>query len=65
MTDQSETESAGIFSGRTNQTQEARAYSHDGPIRHRERGSFLRTDQSDAGSAGRFSRRTNQTQEER
>eukprot|EP00976_Prorocentrum_cordatum_P052751 1064175-Prorocentrum_minimum.AAC.1 len=47
----------------TNQTQEARAYSHDGPIRRRERGHTLMMDQSNAGSAGIFSRRTNQTQE--
>eukprot|EP00976_Prorocentrum_cordatum_P013886 277189-Prorocentrum_minimum.AAC.1 len=34
-----------------NQTQEARVYSHDGPIRHRKRGYVLTTDQSDIGSA--------------
>eukprot|EP00959_Pyramimonas_sp_CCMP1952_P348087 7290906-Pyramimonas_sp.AAC.1 len=38
MTDQSDTGSVGIFSQRTNQTQdEAWVYSHDGPIRHRKR----------------------------
>eukprot|EP00959_Pyramimonas_sp_CCMP1952_P035281 739125-Pyramimonas_sp.AAC.1 len=40
-----------IFSRRTNQTQKARLYSHDGPIRRRKRGYILTTDQSDAGSA--------------
>eukprot|EP00976_Prorocentrum_cordatum_P118099 1196411-Prorocentrum_minimum.AAC.4 len=57
-----------LFRGRrrrTNQTQEARVYSHDGPIRRRRRGYILTTDQSDAGGAGIFSRRTNQTQEAR
>eukprot|EP00959_Pyramimonas_sp_CCMP1952_P201821 4220226-Pyramimonas_sp.AAC.2 len=47
--------SAGIFPRRTNQTQEARVYSHDGPLRHRKRGCIIMTDQSDAGSAGIFS----------
>eukprot|EP00976_Prorocentrum_cordatum_P090858 1188282-Prorocentrum_minimum.AAC.1 len=46
-------------------TQEARVYSHNGPIRRSKRGYILTTDQSDAGSAGIFSRRTNQTQEAR
>eukprot|EP00959_Pyramimonas_sp_CCMP1952_P240987 5036652-Pyramimonas_sp.AAC.1 len=41
----------GISSWRTNQTQEARVYSHDGPIGHRKRGYILMTDQSDTGSA--------------
>eukprot|EP00959_Pyramimonas_sp_CCMP1952_P377398 7904879-Pyramimonas_sp.AAC.1 len=43
----SDTGSAGIFSPRTNRTQEARVYSHHGPIGHRKRGSILTTDQSD------------------
>eukprot|EP00976_Prorocentrum_cordatum_P079643 1183639-Prorocentrum_minimum.AAC.9 len=38
-------------SQRTNQMQEARVYSHHGPIRCRKRGYILTTDQSDAGSA--------------
>eukprot|EP00959_Pyramimonas_sp_CCMP1952_P274631 5741000-Pyramimonas_sp.AAC.2 len=50
-TDQSDAESAGIFSRWTNQTQDARVCSHDGPIRRRTRGYILTTDQSDAGSA--------------
>eukprot|EP00976_Prorocentrum_cordatum_P066264 1178239-Prorocentrum_minimum.AAC.1 len=62
---QSDAGSAGIFSRRTNQTQEARVYSHDGPIRRRKRRYILTTDQSDGGSAGIFSRRTNHTQEAR
>eukprot|EP00976_Prorocentrum_cordatum_P080909 1184172-Prorocentrum_minimum.AAC.1 len=33
----------GIFSRRTNQTQKAQAYSHDGPIRHRKRRHILTT----------------------
>eukprot|EP00959_Pyramimonas_sp_CCMP1952_P129909 2716719-Pyramimonas_sp.AAC.1 len=37
----------GIFSQRTNQTQEAWVYSHDGPIGHRNHGYILMTDQSD------------------
>eukprot|EP00976_Prorocentrum_cordatum_P062787 1176855-Prorocentrum_minimum.AAC.3 len=45
--------------------QEARVYSHDGPIGRRKRGYILTTDQSDAGGAGIFSRRTNQTHEVR
>eukprot|EP00959_Pyramimonas_sp_CCMP1952_P100062 2092454-Pyramimonas_sp.AAC.1 len=36
-TDQSDAGSAGIFSRRTNQTQEARVYSRYGPIRRRKR----------------------------
>eukprot|EP00976_Prorocentrum_cordatum_P084724 1185780-Prorocentrum_minimum.AAC.3 len=36
--DQSGAGSVGIFSRRTNQTQEAWVYSHDGPIRRRKRG---------------------------
>eukprot|EP00959_Pyramimonas_sp_CCMP1952_P300640 6288582-Pyramimonas_sp.AAC.1 len=43
--------------------QEARVYSHDGPIRRRKHGYILTTDQSDAGSAGIFSRWTDRTQE--
>eukprot|EP00976_Prorocentrum_cordatum_P066505 1178340-Prorocentrum_minimum.AAC.4 len=39
--DQAYTRSVGIFSRRTNQTQEAWVYSHDGPIRHRKRGYIL------------------------
>eukprot|EP00976_Prorocentrum_cordatum_P063170 1176998-Prorocentrum_minimum.AAC.2 len=46
------TSCAGIFSRRTNQTREARAYSHDGPIRRGKRGHILTTE-------------TNQTQEAR
>eukprot|EP00976_Prorocentrum_cordatum_P076349 1182269-Prorocentrum_minimum.AAC.1 len=61
--DQSHAGSAGIFSRRTNQTQETWVYSHNGPIRRRKRGYILTADQSDAGSVGIFSRRTNQTQE--
>eukprot|EP00976_Prorocentrum_cordatum_P011318 227389-Prorocentrum_minimum.AAC.1 len=34
-----------MFSRRINATQEARAYSHDGPIGHRKRGYVLTTDQ--------------------
>eukprot|EP00976_Prorocentrum_cordatum_P112292 1195508-Prorocentrum_minimum.AAC.7 len=48
--------------------QEARIYSHDGPIGHRKRRYILTMDQSDtgsAGSAGIFSRWTNRTQEAR
>eukprot|EP00976_Prorocentrum_cordatum_P073985 1181342-Prorocentrum_minimum.AAC.5 len=55
--DQSDAGSAGIFSRCTNKAQEARAqearvYSHDGPIRHRKRGYILTMDPSGAGSAG-------------
>eukprot|EP00976_Prorocentrum_cordatum_P066132 1178184-Prorocentrum_minimum.AAC.11 len=39
---------AGIFSRRTNQTQEAQVYSHDGPIRRRKHRYILTTDQSRA-----------------
>eukprot|EP00959_Pyramimonas_sp_CCMP1952_P400448 8390888-Pyramimonas_sp.AAC.1 len=42
--------SAGIFSRRTNQTQEAWVYSHNGPTRRRKRGYILMMNQSDAGS---------------
>eukprot|EP00976_Prorocentrum_cordatum_P059119 1175337-Prorocentrum_minimum.AAC.2 len=45
---QSDAISAGIFSQRTNQTPEARVYSHNGPIRRQKRGYILTTDQSDA-----------------
>eukprot|EP00959_Pyramimonas_sp_CCMP1952_P413164 8657810-Pyramimonas_sp.AAC.1 len=45
---------AGIFSRRTNRTQEARACSRDGPIGRGKRGYILTTYQSDAGSAGIF-----------
>eukprot|EP00976_Prorocentrum_cordatum_P065602 1177969-Prorocentrum_minimum.AAC.3 len=38
-------------------------YSHDGPIRRRERGYILTMDQSDVGSVGIFSRWTNQMQD--
>eukprot|EP00976_Prorocentrum_cordatum_P033845 688894-Prorocentrum_minimum.AAC.1 len=55
--DQTDAGSAGIFSQRTKQTQEARVYSHDGPNRRRKRRYILTTDQSDAGSAGLLSRR--------
>eukprot|EP00959_Pyramimonas_sp_CCMP1952_P263774 5516480-Pyramimonas_sp.AAC.1 len=48
---------------RTNQTQDAREYSHDGPIRRRTRGYILTTDQSDARRAGLLSRRTHRTQD--
>eukprot|EP00976_Prorocentrum_cordatum_P090456 1188133-Prorocentrum_minimum.AAC.7 len=57
--DQSDARSAGIFSRRTNQTQEPRVFSHDGPIRRKKCGYILATDQSDARSAGIFPRRTN------
>eukprot|EP00976_Prorocentrum_cordatum_P067221 1178642-Prorocentrum_minimum.AAC.1 len=50
--DQSDAGSVGIFSWRTNRTQEARVYSHDGTIGRRKRGYGLMMDQSDAGSAG-------------
>eukprot|EP00976_Prorocentrum_cordatum_P067112 1178594-Prorocentrum_minimum.AAC.1 len=53
----------GVFSRRTNRTQEVWVYSHDGPIIRRKRGYILTTDQSYAGSMGIFSRRTNRTQE--
>eukprot|EP00976_Prorocentrum_cordatum_P117005 1196241-Prorocentrum_minimum.AAC.5 len=59
----------GIFSRRTNRMQDARVYSHDGPIGRSTRsptpgwslrtGYILTTDQSDAGHAGIFSQRTN------
>eukprot|EP00976_Prorocentrum_cordatum_P064877 1177670-Prorocentrum_minimum.AAC.1 len=48
--DQSDTRSTGIFSRRTNQTQETRVYSHGGPIRHRKHGYIFTTDQSDTGN---------------
>eukprot|EP00959_Pyramimonas_sp_CCMP1952_P119456 2497775-Pyramimonas_sp.AAC.1 len=51
MTDQSDAGRAGIFSQQTNQTQDARVYSHDGPIRRGTRGFILTTDPSDAGRA--------------
>eukprot|EP00976_Prorocentrum_cordatum_P063896 1177263-Prorocentrum_minimum.AAC.5 len=47
---QSDAVGAGIFSRRTNQTQSARVYSNDGPIRRSQRGYILTTNQSDAGS---------------
>eukprot|EP00976_Prorocentrum_cordatum_P095809 1190304-Prorocentrum_minimum.AAC.4 len=63
--DQSDAGHAGIFSRRTNRTQDARVYSHEGPIGRRTRGYILMKDQSDAGRAGIFSRRTNRTQDAR
>eukprot|EP00976_Prorocentrum_cordatum_P022540 461021-Prorocentrum_minimum.AAC.1 len=42
--DQSDAARTGIFSRRTNQTQEARVYSHDGPIGRRTRGYIPTTD---------------------
>eukprot|EP00976_Prorocentrum_cordatum_P094900 1189969-Prorocentrum_minimum.AAC.2 len=39
----------------TNRRQDARIYSHDGPIGGRMRGYILMTDQSEAGRAGIFS----------
>eukprot|EP00959_Pyramimonas_sp_CCMP1952_P144118 3017009-Pyramimonas_sp.AAC.1 len=63
--DQSDAGSTGIFSRWTNLTQEARVYSHDGPIGCRTREYVLTMDQSDAGSTGIFSRWTNRTQEAR
>eukprot|EP00976_Prorocentrum_cordatum_P009141 182463-Prorocentrum_minimum.AAC.1 len=63
--DPSDAGSAGMFSRRTHQTQEARVYSHDEPIRRWKRGYILTTNPSDAGSAGIFSRWTHQTQEAR
>ena len=38
---------AGTFARWTNQTQEARVYYHDGPIRRRKRGYILTTEQSE------------------
>eukprot|EP00959_Pyramimonas_sp_CCMP1952_P086544 1810341-Pyramimonas_sp.AAC.1 len=38
---QSDAGSAGIFSRRTDRTQDVRVYSHDGPIGHRKRGDNL------------------------
>eukprot|EP00976_Prorocentrum_cordatum_P091740 1188645-Prorocentrum_minimum.AAC.1 len=76
--DQSDSGSAGVFTRWTNQIQEARVYSHDGPIRFRKRGyihshdgpirfrkrGYIHTmDQSDSGSAVIFARWTNQIQE--
>eukprot|EP00959_Pyramimonas_sp_CCMP1952_P324229 6785997-Pyramimonas_sp.AAC.1 len=49
--DQSASGSAGIFSQWTNRLQEARVYSHNGPVGFRKRGYILTTDQSDSGSA--------------
>eukprot|EP00976_Prorocentrum_cordatum_P114352 1195837-Prorocentrum_minimum.AAC.4 len=46
---------------RTHQTQAARVYSYDGPIRRKQHRHILMMDQSDARSAGIFLRRTNQT----
>eukprot|EP00976_Prorocentrum_cordatum_P015937 319458-Prorocentrum_minimum.AAC.1 len=46
-TDQSDARSAGIFSRRTHQTQEAQVYSHDGPIRRKKHRYILTTDQSE------------------
>eukprot|EP00959_Pyramimonas_sp_CCMP1952_P082373 1721140-Pyramimonas_sp.AAC.1 len=68
--DQSDAGSAGIFSRCTNKAQEARVYSHDGPIMRRKRGYILMMDQSGAGSAGTgsagiFSQWTHQAQEAR
>eukprot|EP00959_Pyramimonas_sp_CCMP1952_P283299 5922137-Pyramimonas_sp.AAC.1 len=63
MPDQSDAGSVGIFSRRTNQTQEACVCSHDGPIRRSKRAFVLTMDQSDAVSVRIFSRWTNQTQE--
>eukprot|EP00976_Prorocentrum_cordatum_P079040 1183383-Prorocentrum_minimum.AAC.1 len=54
-----------IFSRRTNHTQEARVYLHDGPIVRRKRGYILMTGQSYAGSAGKFSRCSNNWGENR
>eukprot|EP00959_Pyramimonas_sp_CCMP1952_P008529 178339-Pyramimonas_sp.AAC.1 len=45
--------------------EEARVYSHDGPIIWRRRGYILTTDPSDGGGAGIFSRRTHQMEEAR
>ena len=49
--------------GQTNQTQEARAYSHEGPTTRKKRGYVLTKDLPGARSAGIFLRRTDQTQE--
>eukprot|EP00976_Prorocentrum_cordatum_P037585 763727-Prorocentrum_minimum.AAC.6 len=46
MRDRSDAGSVGIFSRGTNQTQEAWAYSHEGPIRRRKHGYILKRDQS-------------------
>eukprot|EP00976_Prorocentrum_cordatum_P041654 844633-Prorocentrum_minimum.AAC.1 len=43
--------------------QEARVYSHGGPIRCRKHRYILTADQSYAGNAGIFSRRTNRMQD--
>eukprot|EP00976_Prorocentrum_cordatum_P007762 154560-Prorocentrum_minimum.AAC.1 len=51
MTDPSDAGCAGIFSRRTHRTQDARAYSLDGPVGRRKRGYILTTDPSDAGRA--------------
>eukprot|EP00976_Prorocentrum_cordatum_P011193 225164-Prorocentrum_minimum.AAC.1 len=61
--DQSDAGSAGVFSRRTNRTQEARVDAHDGPIGRRKRGYMLTEDHSDAGIVGICSRRTTRTQE--
>eukprot|EP00976_Prorocentrum_cordatum_P090718 1188227-Prorocentrum_minimum.AAC.2 len=53
------TKRTGIFSRRTNQmqeTQEARVFSHDGPIRCRKHRYVLTIDQTDTGNAGILSR---------
>eukprot|EP00976_Prorocentrum_cordatum_P051439 1038840-Prorocentrum_minimum.AAC.1 len=59
---QSNAGSVSIFSQRTKQTQGARVYSHNGPIKRREREYILTMDQANAGSASLFSRWANQTQ---
>eukprot|EP00976_Prorocentrum_cordatum_P114254 1195823-Prorocentrum_minimum.AAC.7 len=57
-TDQSGAGSMGIFSPRTNQTQETRVYSHHGPIRRRNHGYILAMIQSGAGSIPQATSRT-------
>eukprot|EP00959_Pyramimonas_sp_CCMP1952_P405471 8498151-Pyramimonas_sp.AAC.1 len=47
MSDQSDAGHAGIFSCRTNRTQDTRVYSHGGPIGRRTHGHILMTDQSE------------------
>eukprot|EP00959_Pyramimonas_sp_CCMP1952_P424004 8881249-Pyramimonas_sp.AAC.1 len=61
--DQSYTESACIFSQWTDCIQEARVYSHVGPIVYRKREYILTLDQLYTGSPGIFSRWTNRIQE--
>eukprot|EP00976_Prorocentrum_cordatum_P043609 882349-Prorocentrum_minimum.AAC.1 len=56
--DQSDAGSAGIFSRWTNQTQDARVYSHDGPIRRRKCGYILRPSAHHDGALAKWSPRS-------